>query len=162
MPTGGYGNGSEDRRGHSRTGEHRAAGEGRWSQQPDHPLLRGTRDPARASPVARRYPEVPAWLPRLHRYRAGAHEPGLPARGDQPPGPAGARPRGVVVGGGQHAEETGMGEGVMLVGFLAILVAWFAVRARRRLGLASTGRTWLMVITGCVLAGLALWAASRR
>ncbi len=55
-----------------------------------------------------------------------------------------------------------MAEGLILLGFLAILVAWFAVRARRRLGLASTGRTWLMVITGCVLAGLALWAASRR
>jgi hypothetical protein len=54
-----------------------------------------------------------------------------------------------------------MTQGLILLGFLGILVALFAVRMRRRLGLGSTARTYLMVITGFVLLGLTLWAASR-
>ena len=63
-------------------------------QQPDHPVLRGTRDPARAAPVAGRHPEVPARVPRLHRDCARAQGPRLPARGDQAAGQAGAGPFG--------------------------------------------------------------------
>lgn len=50
--------------------------------------------------------------------------------------------------------------GLILLAFLGVLVAFFAVRARRRLGIASTGRTWLIIITGVILAGLVLWAWS--
>ncbi len=53
-----------------------------------------------------------------------------------------------------------MTDGLILVGFLAVLAALFTVRMRRRLGLGSTARTWLMVITGFVLITLTLWAAS--
>ncbi len=53
-----------------------------------------------------------------------------------------------------------MAEGLILLGFLAILVALFAVRMRRRLGLTSTARTWLTVMTGFGLIVLTLWAAS--
>ena len=55
-----------------------------------------------------------------------------------------------------------MTDGLILLGFLALLVALFTVRMRGRLGIASTARTWLMVITGCVIVGLALWASSHR
>jgi hypothetical protein len=53
-----------------------------------------------------------------------------------------------------------MTDGLILLGFLGVLAALFTVRVRRRMGLASTARTWLMVITGFVLIGLTLWAAS--
>jgi hypothetical protein len=53
-----------------------------------------------------------------------------------------------------------MTDGLILLGFLGVLVALFTVRMRRRLGLGSTTRTWFMVITGFVLIGLTLWAAS--
>ena len=55
-----------------------------------------------------------------------------------------------------------MTDGLILLGFLAVLVAVFVVRTRRRMGIASTARTWSTVITGCVLIGLTLWAASQR
>jgi hypothetical protein len=54
-----------------------------------------------------------------------------------------------------------MVDGLILLGFLGVLVALFTVRMRQRMGLASTPRTWSMVITGVVLVGLMLWAASR-
>jgi hypothetical protein len=65
-----------------------------------------------------------------------------------------------MLGGGHNSGETAMAEGLILLGFLAILVALFAVRMRRRLGLVSTARTWLTVITGFGLIVLTLWAAS--
>jgi len=51
--------------------------------------------------------------------------------------------------------------GVILLGFLAVLAALAVVRTRRRLGLVSTGRTVLAVITGFVILVLALWATAR-
>jgi len=53
-----------------------------------------------------------------------------------------------------------MADGLILLAFIAVLVAVFTVRVRRRMGLGSTARTWLMIITGVVLAGLVLWAWS--
>jgi len=50
--------------------------------------------------------------------------------------------------------------GLILLGFLAVLVALFAVRMRRRIGLASTGRHWAVVIAAFVVIVLALWSAS--
>ena len=55
-----------------------------------------------------------------------------------------------------------MTDGLILLGFLGVLVALFTVRMRRRMGLTSTAKTWVTVITGCVILGLALWAASHR
>jgi hypothetical protein len=52
--------------------------------------------------------------------------------------------------------------GLILLGFLAVLVAFFIVRTRRRLGLGSTGKTWAVIIAVFVIIVLALWASSRR
>jgi hypothetical protein len=51
--------------------------------------------------------------------------------------------------------------GIVLLGFIAVLAAFIVVRTRRRLGLISTGRTYLVVITGFVILVLALWATAR-
>jgi hypothetical protein len=53
-----------------------------------------------------------------------------------------------------------MADGLILLVFLGILVAFFTVKARRRMGIASNSRTWLMIITWAVILGLALWAAN--
>lgn len=55
-----------------------------------------------------------------------------------------------------------MAEGLILLGFLAVLVATFTVRARRRLGLASTGKTWAVVMAVFAAVVLGLWASSRH
>ena len=54
-----------------------------------------------------------------------------------------------------------MDPGLILLGFLALLVAFGWSRLRRRLGMGTTGgRTWLIVM-GVFIAGvLALWAYS--
>jgi hypothetical protein len=56
--------------------------------------------------------------------------------------------------------ETAMADGLILLVFLGILVAFFAVRVRRRMGIASSAKTWLIIITWAVILGLALWAAN--
>lgn len=53
-----------------------------------------------------------------------------------------------------------MADGLILLAFIAILVALFTVRTRRRMGIASNARTWYMVIVGAILVGLVLWLAS--
>lgn len=55
-----------------------------------------------------------------------------------------------------------MAPGLILLAFLAVLVALFAVRMRRRLGLASTAKHWIIVIAGFAVIVLALWSASMR
>jgi hypothetical protein len=53
-----------------------------------------------------------------------------------------------------------MADGLILLAFLGILIAVFTVRVRRRMGIASNSRTWLMIITWAVILGLVLWAAN--
>jgi len=53
-------------------------------------------------------------------------------------------------------------DGLILLGFLGVIVAFFVVRARRKMGLGSTVQTWTTVIIGFVLIGLTLWAASHQ
>jgi len=53
-----------------------------------------------------------------------------------------------------------MADGLILLAFIAILGALFTVRMRRRMGIASSARTWYMVITGVILVGLVLWVAT--
>ncbi|HTP16542.1 MAG TPA: hypothetical protein VMK13_11980 [Streptosporangiaceae bacterium] len=55
-----------------------------------------------------------------------------------------------------------MSQGLVLLGFLAVLVALLAMRLRRRMGLPVTGKMLLTVMAGFVLAALTLWAASHR
>ncbi len=53
-----------------------------------------------------------------------------------------------------------MAEGLILLGFLAVLATIFIVRVRRRLGLASTHKTWAVVIAVFVVFVLGLWASA--
>jgi hypothetical protein len=53
-----------------------------------------------------------------------------------------------------------MGQGLILLGFLAILFALLVARLRRRLGLGSSGRVLTALVAGFAVAVLALWAAS--
>jgi ascorbate-specific PTS system EIIC-type component UlaA len=51
--------------------------------------------------------------------------------------------------------------GLILLGFIALLVALVIARIRRRIGLAVTGRVLLVTATCFAIAVLALWATSR-
>ena len=55
-----------------------------------------------------------------------------------------------------------MTTGLILLGFLAALVAFGWSRLRRRLGMPVTGRTFTTVAVGFILVVLALWAAAHR
>jgi hypothetical protein len=52
-------------------------------------------------------------------------------------------------------------DGLILLLFIGALAALLTVRVRRRMGLGSTGRTWLMIIVWAVILGLVLWAAAQ-
>ena len=51
-----------------------------------------------------------------------------------------------------------MTQGLILLGFLAVLTAWIIVRVRRRLGLPVTSKTVTTVALGFVLIVLVLYA----
>jgi hypothetical protein len=55
-----------------------------------------------------------------------------------------------------------MTTGLILLGFLAVLVAFFLTRMRRRLGLGVTGRTWAVIIAAFAIVVLGLWASAHR
>jgi hypothetical protein len=48
--------------------------------------------------------------------------------------------------------------GIVLLVVIALMVAYVVARTRRRMGLLVTGRTWIAVMAGVVIAVLALWA----
>jgi NO-binding membrane sensor protein with MHYT domain len=52
-----------------------------------------------------------------------------------------------------------MTDGLILLAFLGVLAAFFTVRVRRRMGIASNVKTWYTIIIGVVLVGLTIWAA---
>ena len=54
------------------------------------------------------------------------------------------------------------GSGVTLLVVIALIVAYVVARTRRRMGLLVTGRTWIIVMIGVVIAALALWATQSR
>jgi hypothetical protein len=51
-----------------------------------------------------------------------------------------------------------MTSGLILLVFLALLVAWFWTRGRKRLGLSVNGNTWIGVIVVFVIVVLLFWA----
>ena len=55
-----------------------------------------------------------------------------------------------------------MATGLILLAFLAALVAFFTIRVRRRLGMGSTGKTWVTIITAVIIVVLLLWACRAR
>jgi hypothetical protein len=52
--------------------------------------------------------------------------------------------------------------GLILLVFIAFLVAAVFAWGRRRMGLAMTGHAWLVIMAAMVVLGLALWALSTR
>jgi len=52
--------------------------------------------------------------------------------------------------------------GLILLVFLGILCALFLTRARRRMGLSSSGKLWITVIVGFVLIMLVAWVAQQH
>lgn len=55
-----------------------------------------------------------------------------------------------------------MTNGLILLVFIGILVAFAATRVRRRMGLSVTGKTWAVIIAGFALIMLAVWAGSTQ
>lgn len=53
-----------------------------------------------------------------------------------------------------------MTTGLILLVFIALLVAFGWARFRRRLGMGTSGRAWLTVMAIVILGVLALWASS--
>lgn len=64
--------------------------------------------------------------------------------------------------GGRIPSEAVVTTGLILLAFLAILVAFFLTRMRRRLGLGVTGGTWAVIIAVFVIIVLGLWASSQH
>ena len=52
-----------------------------------------------------------------------------------------------------------MSHGIVLLLFIALIVAYGVTRTRRRMGLLVTGKTWLVIVTCVVIGVLALWAS---
>ena len=55
-----------------------------------------------------------------------------------------------------------MTDGLILLGFLALLFAVFVVRGRRRIGLSVTSRVFATAIAGFTIVVLILWATQRH
>ncbi|HEV2373643.1 MAG TPA: hypothetical protein VGS19_15900 [Streptosporangiaceae bacterium] len=53
-----------------------------------------------------------------------------------------------------------MTEGLILLGFIAVLIAFGMQRFRRRMGLPTPGAVWATIIAVVVLVVLAMWAYS--
>jgi hypothetical protein len=52
-----------------------------------------------------------------------------------------------------------MSQGIILLLFLALIVAYVVARTRRRMGLLVTGKTWIVIMVCVVIGVLALWAS---
>jgi hypothetical protein len=63
---------------------------------------------------------------------------------------------------GERFTEAAMTNGLILLGFLAILVAFAATRVRRRMGMNVTGKTWAVIMAGFILIMLAVWVGSTQ
>jgi|HubBroStandDraft_5_1064220.scaffolds.fasta_scaffold127208_2 hypothetical protein len=55
-----------------------------------------------------------------------------------------------------------MSQGIVLLLIIAVIVAYAITRARRRLGMAVTGKTWATIVAGTAIIVLTMWAASTR
>jgi hypothetical protein len=50
-------------------------------------------------------------------------------------------------------------QGIILLVMIALIIAYMVTRARRRMGLLVTPRTWLVVMLIVIIGVLALWAS---
>lgn len=55
-----------------------------------------------------------------------------------------------------------MTDGLILLGFIAIVIALVVARIRRRMGFGVNGRVLAMTISGVIITVLILWATTRR
>ncbi len=55
-----------------------------------------------------------------------------------------------------------MTDGLILLGFLALLFAIGVARGRRRMGIGITGRTFATAVCGFAIVVLILWVAQRH
>ena len=55
-----------------------------------------------------------------------------------------------------------MATGLILLAFIAFLVALALTRVRRRMGMGMTWRLWVTVMTAVILLTFALWAVSTK
>ena len=53
----------------------------------------------------------------------------------------------------------GMSQGVILLVFIALIIAYIVTRTRRRMGMLVTARTWLIMMVAVIIGILALWAS---
>jgi hypothetical protein len=60
------------------------------------------------------------------------------------------------------AREAAVTNGLILLGFIAVAFTLVMARARRRLGMAVTGRILAMTLAGFAIVVLVLWAATRH
>jgi hypothetical protein len=49
--------------------------------------------------------------------------------------------------------------GIILLVVIALVITYVVVRTRHRLGMLVTGKTWIVVMAGVIIAILALWAS---
>jgi hypothetical protein len=52
-----------------------------------------------------------------------------------------------------------MSQGIILLLFVALIVAYVVTRTRRRMGLLVTGKTWIVIVACVAIGVLALWAS---
>lgn len=55
-----------------------------------------------------------------------------------------------------------MTNGLILLGFIAALVALFVARGRRRLGMRTTAGLFVAMVAACAITVLIFWVTSRR
>ncbi len=63
---------------------------------------------------------------------------------------------------GKRRLEAPVTDGFILLGFLAIIFAVAVIRGRRRMGVGSTSRVFVMAAFGFAIAVLVLWATQRK
>jgi hypothetical protein len=51
-----------------------------------------------------------------------------------------------------------MSQGIILLVVIALIIAYAVTRTRRRIGLSVTGRTWIVVVLGVMIAILLAWS----
>jgi len=59
-------------------------------------------------------------------------------------------------------DEAAMTDGLILLGFIALIFAILVAMGRKRLGIRATGRTFAMTVCGFAIAILILWATQRH
>lgn len=67
-----------------------------------------------------------------------------------------------MLGAEEAAREAPMTSGLILLGFLGLLVAFFVTRMRRRMGLGVTGSTWAVIIALFAIVVLGMWVSSQH